>query len=250
VGALMAVEALALAVLGVLVVGLLRSHAEILRKLHELGVNLDDEDGHAHARSTTSPVSLSAPSPRAVGETAPDIVGITPFEEAVSVAPAAGDRDTVLAFLTTGCTSCLGFWEALKDKAAHKGRRVVIVTRGPGDESVGAARKLVGAPTAMDVVMSSEAWQDYSVPGAPYFVTVGGASGKVTGEGTARNWDEVLDLLARADADETPPSGPAGPWSTDAEREARIDRELEAAGIMPGDPRLFHRTAEQEQTPE
>lgn len=242
--ALMAVQALALAVLGLLVVGLLRSHAEILRKLHELGINLDDETGHAHARSTTSPVALSAPSPRTQGDAAPEVVGVTPFDEAVSIAPSAGDRDTVLAFLTTGCTSCLGFWEALKDRAAHRGLRVVVVTRGPGDESVGAARKLVGTATALDVVMSSEAWQAYSVPGAPYFVSVRAATGRVSGEGTGRTWDQVLDLLARADADDT---GPAGPWTTDAERETRIDRELEAAGILPGDPRLYHGGPEQEQ---
>lgn len=239
----MAVEALALAILAVLVVGLLRSHAEILKRLHDLGVNLDDEAGHSHGGGVTSRVSLSAPSPRAVGDAAPDIVGVTPFDEAASVAPAAGGRDTVLAFLTTGCTSCLGFWEALKDRAAHQGRRVVVVTRGPGDESVGAARKLMGTATAMDVVMSSGAWGAYAVPGAPYFVSVSGATGRVTGEGTGQTWGQVLDLLARADADDhaaAAASGPAGPWSTDAEREARIDRELEAAGILPGDPRLYH----------
>ena len=235
----MAVEALALAVLALLVVGLLRSHAEILRRLHELGINLDDDGaGHRHASTgVTSTVAVSPPSPRAHGDAAPALVGVTPFDEAVTVAPSTGDKDTVLAFLTTGCTSCQPFWKALSAKAAHHGRRVVVVTRGPGDESVGAARGLAGDANELDVVMSSDAWSDYGVPGAPYFVHVSGRTGKVTGEGTGRTWEQVLELLDRADLDDT---GPNGPWSTDAEREARIDRELEAAGIRPGDPRLFH----------
>ena len=238
----MAVEALALAVLGLLVVGLLRSHAEILKLLHELGVSLDDDgSGHAHAGQTRSPVTLSPPSPRVQGDAAPSVVGVTPFDEAVTVAPSSGEADTVLAFLTTGCTSCQSFWDSLRERRSHGRRRVVVVTRGPGDESVGTARKLAGAPGEIDVVMSSEAWSDYGVPGAPYFVHVSGRTGRVTGEGTGRTWDQVVELLDRADSDE---SGPAGPWSTDAEREARIDRELEAAGIRPGDPRLYHEPAD------
>jgi hypothetical protein len=235
VGALLAVEALALAVLGLLVVGLLRSHAEILKRLHELGVSLDEE-----RHPVRSPVTLSPPSPRVQGDAAPSLVGVTPFDEAVTVAPSSGEADTVLAFLTTGCTSCQTFWDSLRERRSG-GRRVVVVTRGPGDESVGTARKLAGAPGEIDVVMSSEAWTDYGVPGAPYFVHVSGRTGRVTGEGTGRTWDQVVELLDRADSDDT---GPAGPWSTDAEREARIDRELEAAGIRPGDPRLHHEPAD------
>lgn len=239
-GALMAVEALALAVLGLLVVGLLRSHAEILRQLHDLGAGEHGHDGHdGHGRPAA--VTLSPPSPRTSGEQAPAIVGVTPFDEAVTIAPGAGagaGAGTVLAFLTTGCTSCLAFWDALK---APQSQRVVIVTRGPGDESVGSARRLAGPKPSVDVVMSSEAWADYGVPGAPYFVQVDGTTGRVTGEGTARTWDQVLHLLEEAGSDDVD-DGPAGPWSTDAEREARIDRELENAGILPGDPRLYHET--------
>jgi hypothetical protein len=230
-GALMAVEALALAVLGLLVVGLLRSHAEILRRLHDLGVNLEGESRGVH-----TPVTLSPPSPRTAGDQAPSIVGVTPFDEAVTVAPSGGGRDTVVAFLTTGCTSCLDFWEALQQP---QDERVLIVTRGPGDESAGTARKLIGKDARVDVVMSSEAWSEYGVPGAPYFVHVDGRTGRVTGEGTARTWAQVRTLLERANSNDAD-DGPAGPWSSDAEREERIDRELETAGILPGDPRLYH----------
>jgi hypothetical protein len=244
----MAVEALVLALLAVLVVGLLRSHAEILRTLHELGAGLD-ESGTGPAGSTGPAVGVTTavapPSPRLAGQGAPDITGVTPHDEAVALAPSG--QDTLLAFLTTGCTSCMAFWEALRDTAVTPaGARVVVVTRGPGDESVGSARSLAGPRTT--VVMSSQAWSDYGVPGAPYFVQVSGTTGRVSGEGTAKTWDQVLQLAGRAasdaDAGAADPGaadpGPAGPWSTDAEREARIDRELEAAGIRPGDPRLFH----------
>jgi len=237
----MAVEALALALLSVLVVGLLRSHAEILKRLHDLGAGLEDQGDPVGSR----PVPVAPPSPRLRGEGAPDVHGVTPFDDAVALSPSA--RDTLLALLTTGCTSCLGFWEALRDTTrTPAGARVVVVTRGPGDESVGSARHL--ADGRIDVVMSSEAWADYAVPGAPYFVHVDGATGRVSGEGTAKTWDQVLKLLGAAqadheadhDADHDADSGPAGPWASDADREARIDHDLQAAGILPGDPRLYH----------
>jgi hypothetical protein len=246
----MAVEAVALALLSVLVVGLLRSHAEILKRLHDLGAGLDDHEGDG-AGARTGSVAVAPPSPRMAGNAAPEIVGVTPGDEAVALAPSAAGRDTVLAFLTTGCISCHGFWDALAQSDAAStptGARVVVVTRGPGEESVGTARKLAG--DRIDVVMSSEAWAAYGVPGAPYFVQVDGRSGRVAGEGTAKTWAQVVQLLSRAALDDAaaapspagPPNddGPAGPWASDAEREARIDRELQAAGIGPGDPRLFH----------
>jgi hypothetical protein len=236
-GAVMAVEALGLLVLGVLVVGLLRSHAEILRRLHDLGVGLDDQPTGT-STSTSTTVTLTPPSPRMAGNGAPAITGVTPFDEAAAVSLSGIEGGTVLAFLTTGCTSCAVFWDALAATPTPAGDRVLVVTRGPGDESVGTARKL--AKPGIDVVMSSEAWQDYGVPGAPYFVHVDGGSGRVTGEGTARTWEQVLHLLERASSDDDQGEGPTGPWSSDAEREQRIDRELEAAGILPGDPRLHH----------
>lgn len=239
----MAVEAVALVLLSVLVVGLLRSHAEILRRLHELGAGLDPTADTADSAGVgPRPVQMGPPSPRTTGVGAPELVGVTPNDEAVALSPAAAGRDTLLAFLTTGCTSCMPFWEWIAESpATPTGGRVVVVTRGPGDESVGSARNL-SRGGRVDVVMSSEAWEAYGVPGAPYFVQVDGRTGKVSGEGTAKTWDQVQQLLTRAatDDDVRADDGPAGPWTSDAEREVRIDRELENAGILPGDPRLFH----------
>ena len=75
--------------------------------------------------------------------------------------------------------------------------------------------------------MSSDAWQDYRVPGAPYFVLVDGATGRIAGEGSAQTWHQVASLMGSAGGDASP-------------RERLVDAELGAAGILPGDPWLYH----------
>ena len=62
---------------------------------------------------------------------------------------------------------------------------------------------------------------------------VDGPAGRVRGEGTGADWEQVKNLLRQAADD-----------ASDDGREARIDRELLAHGIAPGDPSLY-RTAEQ-----
>ena len=70
--ALVVVLALAVAVLGVLVVGLLRTHAEILRRLSELGAGVYDDTDAGEAATTRrgaqSPVEIrtrpGVPEPR------------------------------------------------------------------------------------------------------------------------------------------------------------------------------------------
>ena len=91
--------------------------------------------------------------------------------------------------------------------------------------------------------MSSAAWTDYGVPGSPYFVFVHGPSGRVRGEGTGPDWDQVSSLLEQATgevahADQLAANRVRKP-SSDADRESRIDAELLAAGVPPGDPSLY-----------
>ena len=74
--------------------------------------------------------------------------------------------------------------------------------------------------------MSSGAWQEYDVPGSPYFVLVDGERGAVEGAGTGLTWDQVRNLIEQASDDE-------------ATTEQRIDRELLANGIAPGDDSLY-----------
>ena len=94
--------------------------------------------------------------------------------------------------------------------------------------------------------MSSAAWEAYDVPVAPFFVLVDGPSDNIVGEGAASNWEQVTSLLQNALADAglldrrgRPKRGGVSKPRADAMREARVDRELLAAGIVPGDPSLY-----------
>jgi hypothetical protein len=230
---LVTIEAVAIALLALLVVGLLRSHGEILRALHDLGISLDGD----HPATDRSHL----PSSRAEGATtsAGDVSGVDPHGNAIAVAVGGRDR-TLLAFLSSGCLTCSEFWEAFRRPAAldlPPGVRVVVVTKGPDQETPARVAEL--APADTPVIMSTDAWLDYEIQVAPYFVLVDGVEGRIVGEGAGATWGQVRSLLGQALDD----SGP-GPrrWrpSTDAEREAEVDRALLAAGVTPGDPRLYH----------
>jgi hypothetical protein len=231
---LITAEAVAIALLAVLVAGLLRSHAEILRALRDAGI----DTGHAGAGTSDAQRGAHGVPQRASGATAHDVVGSTPDGESVVIGVVGAQHDTVLAFLTTGCITCAGFWQAFAEKGEHafSSARTVIVTREVSEESESKVRQL--APRRVPVVMSSTAWADYEVPGAPYFVQVDGASGRVAGEGTASGWEQLTSLLDQAAADGALGALGASHARTDDEREARADRELLAAGYEPGDPRL------------
>ncbi len=158
------------------------------------------------------------------------------------MAVAGVEHDTLLAFLSSGCSTCAGFWAQLPHAAAstdERGSRLVVVTQGPNHESPSALASLA-SPDLVNTVMSNRCWEDYAVPGSPYFVYVEGRSGLVRGEGTALGWDEVFSLMALAEGDAAPAGGnhhrkPA----SDAAREAAVDRELLRAGIRPGDLSLY-----------
>lgn len=229
--AVLVIESVVLVLLVVLVAGLLRSHAEILRRLHELGAGLDPDA--AGTGVVSMPVELRA---RAADSFAPvsDLDGAGLRDDALHVAVVGTRHRTLLAFLSSGCLTCRTFWTAFADPAGlglPDDVRLVVVTKDAAEESVAALRSV--APPGLAVVMSSAAWTDYRVPGSPYFVFVDGVQSRVTGEGTGAHWDQVRNLLRQATDD-------AG----DDSREARIDRELLEHGIEPGDPSLY-RTADQ-----
>ena len=108
--------------------------------------------------------------------------------------------------------------------------RLVIVTKGSEEESPAHIDLL--APQGIPLVMSTQAFLDYGVPGTPYFVMVDGAAGIVTGEGSASDWDKLLDLMGFADGD-------VSLGADDQDRAERVDQELADAGIHPGDPQLY-----------
>jgi hypothetical protein len=232
--------AVAVALLGLLVAGLLRSNAEILRALHQMGADLSPRA----PGGATVPVALSArPTPgRPDAGDVIDLAGVTPQGDAVSLAVGGVRHDTLIGFLTSGCQTCRAFWDALRDNppAVPGGARLVVVTRGPEAESPGAIGALAGR--SLPVVMSTDLWEHYDIPYAPYFVYVSGPGGRVVGEGVAAGWEEVRTLVANAVADGTtgdPVGADLRPRSrADQARDAQVDRVLQEAGIHPGDPRL------------
>jgi len=112
----------------------------------------------------------------------------------------------------------------------------VAVTKGPGEESESSVRGLASA--GQTVLMSTQAWLDYEVPGSPYFVHVDGPAGRVVGEGTAATWAQVVGLVTRAAGDRRMARDRGHP-RRDGGQGDRIDQELTAAGVLPGDPTLY-----------
>lgn len=250
--ALIVALTLVVALLALLVAGLLRSHAEILKRLHNLGAGIEPGQPASPAPTPVAsrqdfqvmPQVPSPPDREGFGGAA-DVVGVSAAgNEALSVRVTGVGHDTIVAFLSSGCLTCQKFWDAFAKPRKLKlpsGTRLVVVTKGVEAESASAVAAL--APKAMPTVMSSQAFTDYDIPGSPYFVYVHGPSGRVRGEGTGPDWDQVSSLLAQATVDAGLATALADQQvakpDADAAREARIDQELFAAGVEPGDPSLY-----------
>ncbi len=240
-GALAIANTIVLALVLILVVGLLRSHAAILRQLHEL----DGSSAHAHDDPGPAPVRLADPTNRAK-----PLQGVTLGGEQVVFAVSGVDHNTLLVFLSSSCLTCREFWStfATDGVTLPHGTRLIIVTKDLSDESPSELAAL--APEGFELVCSSAAWTNYQVPGSPYVISIDGSTGRIQGEGTGLNWEQVAGLLAQATGDRHFLTGTEAdtvrkPMS-DVAREARVDQELLEAGILPGDPSLY---PEQETAP-
>jgi hypothetical protein len=250
--AVVAVETVVLALLCVLVAGLLRGYASVLQRLHAL-----DGGGAGWAGGTDQPPPFRTiadiPEPARVGiegrdewQPAHDIDGVTMTGEIVSARTVGVPRDTVLAFLSSGCEGCVGFWHELAeglDTALPADSRLLVVTKSATDESPAALAAL--CPPGIDLVMSSQAWSDYAVPGSPYIVVADGRTGRVKGEGSGTSFSQIGGLISQASADGSRSSRASANGAliskpaADRERESDVDRALLAAGIGPGDPSLY-----------
>ncbi len=214
-----AVVALGVAVLllAVLVAGLLRSHAEILRALHELGAGLELDRAAGPAGPGVAEGVAAPRRSRAVA--VPDsLVGATLDDEVLALSL---EGEVLLAFLSSSCTTCQAFWTAFADEVGGVpgGARLVVVTRDLDEESESALRQR--RPAVVPMVHSTQAWESFDVPGSPYFALVAG--GRVIGEGSGSSWPQVADLLGQSRRDRR-----------GRRREARDDAALLAAGIAPG----------------
>lgn len=253
--AVVAVLALAVAVLTLLVLGLLRSHADILRRLHEIDGGIEEGASPTATTARAGPRTVSrdevrtfpqvqAPPEREGFTDSRDLVGVGVDDDAVTIRVTGVEHRTLVAFLSGSCLTCQRFWDAFQKPqklGLPRDVRLVIVTKGPEQESPAAIARL--APKGVPVLMDSSAWEAYDVPGSPYFVLVDGRSGQVQGEGTGIDWGQVKGLLTQVQDDASYAEDLEGrrvaKYRADDERERRVDDELLAAGITPGDPSLY-----------
>jgi hypothetical protein len=226
------VIAVLLAVALVYIVALLRSHADILRRL----AALEERTAHGAPSPEFAEPHHGAP---AIGGgevvTAGAISGTTLHGDSATLSFGPGSPVTLLAFLTSGCASCAPLWAGLHDARdlASVAQRVAVVTHDPARESPTRLERL--APAGTDVIMSSAAWADYAVPGSPHFVLTDGAGG-ILGRGSALSWSQLQTMLADARADARRAADPA---RTTAERAQRSEGALASSGIGPGHPSLY-----------
>jgi len=196
---LVIVETIILALLAVVVVSLLRSHAELLRRLPEP----DEEHVHAdHADADGPAMPPDLPAPKLVASRARDVTGSTLDGDQVLVSAASG-TNTLFAFLSTGCLTCQGFWDGLQPGVREPlpgDARVVVVVKDPAFESPSRLAKL--APPDVPVIQSAAAWEDFGVQMSPYFCFVDGRTGELRSEGAAMSWHQVSSLLTDALFDE------------------------------------------------
>lgn len=104
-----------------------------------------------------------------------------------------GDGTTVLAFLTSGCSTCRPLWGPLAAGERPAGAEVVVVTPDAGGEDRRQVSGLAGDGVA--VVMSTQAWLAYAAAGAPWVAVV--RAGVVVAEGRPDGW-AALERLVRS----------------------------------------------------
>ena len=239
---------LLVAVLVLFVLALLRSHAEILRRLASLEASVDA----GNPLGGGAGLEVRPPGARLRrGERARDVGGQTLAGDAVHVSlTGPGAPPTLLAFMGSTCTSCAPLWEGLHEGPVPTpaGARLLVVTKGPERERL--ARLLELAPAGVEVIMSSPAWQDFAVPSTPHFVLV--RDGLIAGRGAATSWEQITGFLSDAADDEAihaaraarPGAGLGSDTrtgrglSTEA-RALRAEQALAEAGIGPGHPSLY-----------
>jgi hypothetical protein len=247
---LIVVETVILLILCVLVAGLLRAYATVLRQLHTL------DGGAPMSTPPSAPPFRTAdgvmqPAPARSGSTTltqqsewgpgHDILGEGLNGEVISVRVTGTGLDTVLVFLSSGCAGCSGFWEDFaqrREMSIVGSGRVLVITKDAGAESIGLLREL--CPSGVDLVMSSQAWEDYAVPGSPYVVVVDGGSDTIKGEGSGTSLTQVSGLVYQSRGDlAARRDGPILKPRKDADREVDVDRVLLTAGIAPGHASLY-----------
>ena len=152
---------------------------------------------------------------------------------------------TLLAFLSSGCSTCHGFWDAWHDDApVDVPGDARLVDRHQGPERGECHRASIGSrPAPFLSSCRTRHGRPTTCRSHRSSCSSTAPSATIVGEGAASNWDQVRSLLQNALADaglvdrhgRTKRGGVSKPRA-DVLREARVDRELLTAGIVPGDP--------------
>jgi hypothetical protein len=243
---------LAVAVLALFVLGLLRSHAELLRRITELaGRPTADAANGSGSRLETMPEGV-LPVPDEVARTPVSKIGgvdcdLRPYEQRLRD---LREQYLLVAFLSTTCLSCLEIWrdiieagaEAAPIEAGDDAAALLLVLKGREEENLGKARALA-VDTPVPVILSAEAWAELEVPGSPYFALIDVSGERVMGAGSAQSWEQLKSLASDAMLElslaTAPPrrsgNGRGGGYRSIIERE---DEDLRRAGLHPGDPSL------------
>jgi hypothetical protein len=122
------------------------------------------------------------------GAAAPEVSGVDLDGRPVLLAT---EQHHVLAFLTSGCTSCAWWWQQLGTAGPAVLPGVVAVTPDPGSDAPVDIRPLAG--DRLRVIMSSDAWESYGIKAGSSFVVV--ERGRVRAAGTASDWDGLVALV-------------------------------------------------------
>jgi hypothetical protein len=125
-----------------------------------------------------------------------DIDGVTPAGARLAVGVVGTTEPVLLLFLSASCLGCRDLWDGTPElrQTLPDGMRIVIVTKGVDQEDASAIADL--APPDTEVVMSSDAYRDYRVSGAPFLVVVDG--GEVRTEGVAWGVSETARTTREA----------------------------------------------------
>jgi hypothetical protein len=223
---------LLLALTWLFLVAVLRSHAEILRRLHVLESRLGS-DGFTLGAEPETRVDPRTAYRGSAGAPAPDIVGETLAGDVVKLTLGPGAPRTLLAFLSTGCSVCGSLWEELRaGTPVAPGIRIVVVTKGSDRESLTRLGRV--APAQGELVMSNAAWSDYGVVSTPHFVLIDSHARQILGRGGATGWSQILSLLGDAQSDARLHQA-----RSTSERAERAEQALAASGIGPEHPSLF-----------
>ena len=147
-----------------------------------------------------------------------DIVGVTPKGVPCRVEVVGAAAPVMVLFLSADCIGCQDLWEGLGQLQAGLGDAagLAVVTRSAEEEprdpprrgvqgrgarakaedAVAVAALARHAPAGVEVVMSSEAFEQYRVAGAPFLVVVGPES--VRTESVAWGVEQTLQTALRA----------------------------------------------------